>query len=421
MMIMLLGYVVQGSSKTCFFLSSTTVRLSKGSIFSHRLVFLTNIFTRTLSRHARNISSSPVQSMKAWYIKEYGSNDVLEFGSQPLPRLRKPTDVLVRVHAASVNPIDFRMRSGYGETLLNMWRKIENANEFPLILGRDFSGEVVKAGRMARRFRKGEQVWGTPSIISGGTHCEFVVASQDEISIKPANWTHAETASLPYVACTVWSALFSRAGLNPNNCHDKHVLVLGGSGGVGNFSIQLLKAWGARVTSTCSADAVELVAGIGADSVIDYNDANMKEELESLGGFDVILDPFGGPVGEKLSALLSKWKGAIFVTLAPPVLSKTDELGAGLGLLSAGRSFTSSALEKALCSGSLVSWGFFNPNGPALDYIRSLCESGMIKPVIQEVFPFSKTNEAYTKLELGHARGKIVVNVIGDDTVELSE
>lgn len=411
---MLQHSVVQGSCKGCLSFASSIGLLFRRPISTHRLVSLREICFRGLSTRARN-DSSPIPFMNAWYTNEYGSNDVLEFGSQPLPRLRKATDVLVRVHSASVNPIDFRMRSGYGETLLNVWRKMENTDEFPLILGRDFSGEVVKTGRMARRFTEGEQVWGTPSVISGGTHSEYVVASQDEISLKPSNWTHIEAASLPYVACTVWTALVSRAGLNRNNCQDKHVLVLGGSGGIGNFAIQLLKAWGACVTSTCSADAIELVAGIGADHVVDYNDSNMKKDLESLGGFDVILDPFGGQVGEKFTSLLSKWKGAVFVTLAPPVLSKTDDLGAGLGLLSAGQSFTSSALQKALCSGSLVSWGFFSPNGPALDYIRSLCQSGMIKPIVQEIFPFSKTDEAYARLELGHARGKIVINVADDE------
>lgn len=374
----------------------------------------THTFQRSLSSIAEK--RSPAHTMEAWCINEYGSNDVLHYGRQPLPSLRKPTDILIRIHSASVNPIDFRMRSGYGETLLNVWRKLENVEEFPLILGRDFSGEVVKTGRLARRFKEGDEVWGTPSVIAAGTHGEFVVASQDEMSIKPSNWTHCEAASVPYVACTVWTALVSRAGLKPNNCHDKHVLVLGGSGGIGSFAIQLLKAWGAYVTSTCATDAVELVAGLGADHVVDYTTANMKDELKSLGGFDVILDPFGGDVGETYTGLLSKWKGAIYVTLAPPLLSKTDEFGAGLGLLSAGQSFTSSALEKALCSGSLVSWGFFRPNGAALNHIRSLCQSGMIKPVIQEVFPFSKTNEAYAKLESGHTRGKIVISMISESS-----
>lgn len=106
----------------------------------------------------RSRSFSIAHSMDAWSINEYGSNDVLNHTRQPLPSLRKETDILVRVHAASVNPIDFRMRSGYGQTLLNLWRKLENVDEFPLILGRDFSGEVVKTGRLARRFKQGEQV-----------------------------------------------------------------------------------------------------------------------------------------------------------------------------------------------------------------------------------------------------------------------
>ncbi|KAL9968522.1 hypothetical protein ACROYT_G020629 [Oculina patagonica] len=356
--------------------------------------------------------------MEAWSINEYGSNDVLNLSRQPLPRLRKATDILVRVHAASVNPLDFRMRSGYGQTLLNLWRKLEKVNEFPLILGRDFSGEVVKTGRLARRFKQGDQVWGTPSVIAGGTHGEFVAASQDEISIKPSNWMHSEAASLPYVACTVWTALVSRAGLKPNRCHDKRVLVLGGSGGIGSFAIQLLKAWGAYVGSTCSADAVDLVAGLGADLVVDYSAASAMEELATSGGFDVILDPFGGDIGETYARLLSKWKGSMFVTLAPPVLSNTDKLGASLGLLSAGQSFTSTAFQEALCGGSLVLWGFFSPNGAALDHIRSLCQSGKIKPVVQEVFPFSKTNEAYAKLESGHARGKIVISMILEESAK---
>lgn len=154
---MLPSYVVQGSCKSCLFLASSTGLLFKRPISTHKLASLREIFFRVLSTRTRNRSTF-VQSMNAWYTNEYGSNDVLEFGSQPLPRLRKPTDVLVRVHSASVNPIDYRMRSGYGETLLNVWRKMENTDEFPLILGRDFSGEVVKKGRMARRFMKGEQV-----------------------------------------------------------------------------------------------------------------------------------------------------------------------------------------------------------------------------------------------------------------------
>lgn len=156
---MLLKSALQKLGRRCFARASTSILSSKGS--SHKLESLefkssADIFTRSLSSRTQNVC--PSYEMKAWYINEYGSNDVLEFGRRPLPTLRRPTDILVRVDAASVNPIDYRMRSGYGETLLNLWRKLENVDEFPLILGRDFSGEVVKTGRMARRFRASDKV-----------------------------------------------------------------------------------------------------------------------------------------------------------------------------------------------------------------------------------------------------------------------
>ena len=160
---MLLKSTLQKLGRRCFVLASTSILSSKGSSkgSSHNLDSLeftssTDIFTRSFSSRTKHVSRS--YEMKTWYINEYGSNDVLEFGRHPLPTLRRPTDILVRVHAASVNPIDYRMRSGYGETLLNVWRKIENLDEFPLTLGRDFSGEVVKRGRLARRFRAGDKV-----------------------------------------------------------------------------------------------------------------------------------------------------------------------------------------------------------------------------------------------------------------------
>lgn len=146
-------YVLQTLRRRCFTIASTSILSTREQFSSHNL---NSITYRSFSSHKENTSST--HAMEAWYINEYGSNDVLQFGSQPLPSLRRPTDILVRVHAASVNPLDYRMRSGYGETLLNVWREVENVDEFPLILGRDFSGEVVKTGRLARRYQKGDRV-----------------------------------------------------------------------------------------------------------------------------------------------------------------------------------------------------------------------------------------------------------------------
>ena len=149
--------VLLTSRRKCFALSQTnTFSFSRSKLQVSPVRSLIHTFKRSLSNNAANLSAR--NTMEAWYINEYGSNDVLQHGRLPLPSLRTPTDILVRVHSASVNPIDYRMRSGYGESLLNLWRKLENVKEFPLVLGRDFSGEVVKTGRLARRFRKGDQV-----------------------------------------------------------------------------------------------------------------------------------------------------------------------------------------------------------------------------------------------------------------------
>ena len=144
--------VFQTSCRRCFGLALNSTGLQLAARYSRNPTSFTSI-SDTFSR-----SFSAFHSMEAWSINEYGSNDLLELSRQPLPRLRKSTDVLVRIQAASVNPIDFRMRSGYGNILLNLWRKLEKVDEFPLILGRDFSGEVVKTGRLARRYKEGDQV-----------------------------------------------------------------------------------------------------------------------------------------------------------------------------------------------------------------------------------------------------------------------
>lgn len=149
--------VLLTSRTRCFSLSQTnTFSFSRSKRQVSPVRSLIHTFKQSLSNNAGNLSAR--NTMEAWYINKYGSNDVFQHGRLPLPSLGTPTDILVRVHSASVNPIDYRMRSGYGESLLNLWRKLENVKEFPLVLGRDFSGEVVKTGRLARRFRKGDQV-----------------------------------------------------------------------------------------------------------------------------------------------------------------------------------------------------------------------------------------------------------------------
>ncbi|XP_042795403.1 reticulon-4-interacting protein 1, mitochondrial isoform X1 [Panthera leo] len=394
----------------------------------------------------KKISTTSPRStvMPAWVIDKYGKNEVLRFTqNMMIPVIHYPNEVIIKVHAASVNPIDVNMRSGYGATALNMKRDPlhikTKGEEFPLTLGRDVSGVVMECGLDVRYFKPGDEVWAAVPPWKQGTLSEFVVVSGNEVSLKPKSLTHTQAASLPYVALTAWSAIHKVGGLNDKNCTgkrsvtelhrlqlEKHrvypppslpplclyrVLILGASGGVGTFAIQVMKAWAAHVTAVCSQDASELVRKLGADDVIDYRSGNMEEQLKSLKPFDFILDNVGGSTETWALNFLKKWSGATYVTLVTPFLLNMDRLGIADGMLQTGVTMGSKTL-KHFWQGVHYRWAFFMASGLYLDDIAKLVDEGKIQPVIEKTFPFSKVPEAFLKVERGHARGKTVINVI---------
>ncbi|NXF86838.1 RT4I1 protein, partial [Eubucco bourcierii] len=367
---------------------------------------------------ARGLRASPRSlSMPSWVIDRYGRNDVLRFTRDMMfPIIDFPNEVIIKVHAASLNPIDLSMRSGYGAAALNMKRdplKLKSTEaEFPLTLGRDVSGVVMECGLKVSYFKPGDEVvWAAIPPWKQGTLSEFVVASGNEVSFKPKSLSHIEAASLPYVGLTAWSAVKQVGGLNQSNCSGKRVLILGASGGVGTFAVQLVKAWGAHVTAVCSHDASTLMRKLGADEVVDYKAGNLEEQLKTLPLFDFILDNVGGSTEKWALDLLKKWSGATYVTLVTPFLINMDKLGVADGMLQTGVTVGSKTL-KHLLKGVHYRWAFFAPSGPSLDEIAELVDSGKIQPVIDEVFTFSEVPKAFQKLEGGHARGKTVINVI---------
>ncbi|KAM4865661.1 NAD(P)H oxidoreductase RTN4IP1, mitochondrial [Thomomys bottae] len=366
----------------------------------------------------RKISTTSPKStvMPAWVIDKYGKNEVLRFTkNMMLPLITYPNEVIIKVHAASVNPIDVNMRSGYGATALNMKRDPlhlkTRGQEFPLTLGRDVSGEVMECGLDVKYFKPGDEVWAAVPPWKQGTFSEFVVVSGNEVSHKPKSLTHTQAASLPYVALTAWSAINKVGGLNDKNCVGKRVLILGASGGVGTFAIQIMKAWGAHVTAVCSQDASELVKKLGADDVIDYKCGRVEEQLKALKPFDFILDNVGGSTEKWALNFLKKWSGATYVTLVTPFLLNMDRLGIADGMLQTGFTMGTKAL-KHFWQGVHYRWAFFMASGLYLDEISELVDAGKIRPVIEQTFPFSKVPEAFLKVERGHARGKTVINVI---------
>ncbi|XP_075058964.1 NAD(P)H oxidoreductase RTN4IP1, mitochondrial [Mixophyes fleayi] len=366
----------------------------------------------------RGIHSSSKRNtiMPAWVIDKYGKNDVLRFNEHTMfPIIHYPNEVMIKVHAASVNPIDVNMRNGYGAASLNMSRdplQIKmTGSEFPMILGRDVSGTVMECGLSVQYFKPGDQVWAAVPPWKQGTFAEFVVASANEISMKPKSLSHIEAASLPYVALTAWVALVNSCGLKKETCPGKRVLIIGASGGVGTAAIQLLKAWGAHVTAVCSGGACSLVKDLGADDVIDYTAAKLEDQLKTRELFNVILDNVGGTTEELALHYLKPWSGATYVTLVTPFLYNNDRLGIADGMMRTGITLSSKVI-KHFCKGIHYRWGFFAPSGPTLDEIAQLVDAGKIRPVIEKVLPFSDIPQAFQKVEEGHAQGKTVIEVI---------
>uniref|UniRef100_A0AAR2IGW0 Enoyl reductase (ER) domain-containing protein n=1 Tax=Pygocentrus nattereri TaxID=42514 RepID=A0AAR2IGW0_PYGNA len=342
---------------------------------------------RTLSTSARRSTV-----MQAWVIDKYGNNSVLRYTKNAsFPIIHYPNEVIVKVNAAGLNPLDINMRGGYGAATLAMKRDPLSINkagsEFPLILGRDVSGVIMECGLDVSYFKPG-----------------------DEVSHKPKSLSHVDAASLPYVAATAWSALVNTGGLNKDNSAKKRVLILGGSGGVGTFAIQMLKSWGAHVTVTCSQNAEHLVRGLGADDVVDYTAGPVERKLHTLEKFDVILDNIGGETEHWALSLLKPWCGAKYVTLVTPFLRNTDQLGLADGMMQTAVTVATKAL-KHITKGVHYRWGFFAPSGPALDDVSEMVDAGKIRAVVEEQFSFAQVPKAFEKVEKGHARGKIVVTV----------
>uniref|UniRef100_A0AAX7TZN1 NAD(P)H oxidoreductase RTN4IP1, mitochondrial n=1 Tax=Astatotilapia calliptera TaxID=8154 RepID=A0AAX7TZN1_ASTCA len=388
------------------------------------MLLCTQLLRCVLSVHylclTRNMSSSPPRlqgCMSAWIIDQYGSNGVLKYTEETtVPTISSATEVMIKVHAVSLNPLDVAMRGGYGAKLLKLRRDplsvMDNDTEFPLILGRDLSGVVVDCGSGVTHFALGDEVWAAVPPWKQGSLAEYVTLTEYEVSHKPKVLSHIEAASIPYVANTSLSALVNGGGLCRDSSSNKRVLITGGSGGVGTFAIQLLKAWGAHVTVTCSQNAVGLVRGLGADEVLDYTAGDVVEQLEMMEKFDVVFDGVGGDTEEWAMGLLKPWSGAKYVTLVTPLLLNTDSMGLLDGTLNAGFSLQSKAIQNLLSSGVFYRWGFYAPDGPALDEVSKLVDAGKILPVVEAQFSFTQVPQAFQKLEKGHARGKTVVRLI---------
>jgi NADPH:quinone reductase-like Zn-dependent oxidoreductase len=332
--------------------------------------------------------------VKAFVVDEYNKKGALRFGEMPEPDLRE-NDVLVEIHAAGVNLLDSKIRSGEFKPILR-YRP-------PFILGHDVAGTVVRAGSKVRKFKPGDEVYARPRDGRIGTFAESIAMNEADVALKPKNLSMEEAASIPLVGLTAWQALVERANLKKG----QKVFIQAGSGGVGTFAIQLAKHLGATVATTASAASADLVKGLGADVVIDYR----KDDFEKiLSGYDVVLNSQDAKALEKSLRVL-KPGGKLISISGPPDSEFAREQGLNVVLRLVLRLLSRGIRTKAKRHGVRFSFLFMRADGEQLSKITSLIESGTISPVIDRVFPFEATREALAYVETGRAKGKVVVKV----------
>ena len=309
-------------------------------------------------------------TMKAVQFHSYGGTEVLALEEVPRPQAG-PDEVLVRVRAAGVNPLDWKVRAGH----VKEWLK----HRLPLIPGWDVSGVVEAMGPGVNAFKAGDEVFGMLDFHRNGAYAEYVAAGALHLAPKPASLDHIQAGAVPLAALTAWQSLFEVADLKSVQT----VLILAAAGGVGHFAVQFAKWRGARVIGTASANNAGFLRELGADVVIDYHNTCFEEEVREV---DVVLDLLGGDIQQR------SWK----------VLKKGGILVATLGI---------SSPEAAAAHGVRGEGVMVHSDPAQLGQIAALIDAGKLKPFISEVLPLAQAARAHELSETGHVRGKIVLQV----------
>jgi NADPH:quinone reductase-like Zn-dependent oxidoreductase len=302
-------------------------------------------------------------------IHQFAGAEVLQ-ADDIEPSLPDAGQVFVSVRAASVNPVDFKIRSGKYPSVKD--------DRLPYTLGRDVSGVVEKCGAQATRFKAGDEVFGMVGIYGGG-YSEQVVLDEAAIAAKPSKLDHVHATAIPLAGQTAWQGLFRHGGLKAG----QSVLIHGGSGGVGHFAVQFAKAKGARVLTTVSTENVAFARSLGADVVIDYKSQRFEDEASDL---DMVFDLIDGETRERSWKLLKRG-GVLVSTLTDPLQEKAREFGVR-------------ALRYTV-----------EADGDELAEIAKLVASGKVKPHVQRTFPLKSAAEALAAVEQGHSVGKVILTV----------
>lgn len=308
-------------------------------------------------------------TMKAVSINRYGDESVLNYTDVNRPE-PQADEVLIKVHASGVNPVDWKIRDGLGEMF---------GLKFPIMLGCEISGSIEQAGAEVENFKIGDEVFGYLNMMRGGGYAEYAIAKTSEIALKPKNLDFETAASVPIGTLTAQQAIFDTAHLESGQT----ILIHGAAGVVGSFAVQFAKAKGARVLGTASGDDLEYARSLGADTVIDYKKEKFEDVVKDV---DVVFDNVGGDTQERSFQVLKKG-GFLVSTVAPPSADKAKEFGVQAAMVN------------------------LAPNAERLNEASQMIESGKLKTRVGTVLPLSEVKKAHKLSKAGHTHGKIVLRV----------
>jgi NADPH:quinone reductase-like Zn-dependent oxidoreductase len=310
--------------------------------------------------------------MKAIVIDQYGDKEELKENQLEKPE-PEANEVLIEIHAAAVNPIDWKLRYGYLKDKLSL--------EFPIVLGWDASGIVKKLGKEVESLNKGDRVFVRPELTNRGTYAEYTTAKENLVAKMPENIDFKEAAAVPLAGLTAYQTLVDVGKLDSGD----RVLIHAGAGGVGSFAVQIAKNMGAYVATTASSKNIEFLKSLGVDEVIDYTEDDFSQVLED---YDLVIDTLGGEVQDKSFDILKK--GGKLVS----IVEEPDQ-------------------EKAAHLGIEAKFHWLIPDGEELSVLAEMIDDNNLKPVVGTVFPFSEQGlkDAHELSETHHARGKIVIKV----------
>ncbi|MEQ9367804.1 MAG: NAD(P)-dependent alcohol dehydrogenase [Coleofasciculus chthonoplastes F3-SA18-01] len=313
--------------------------------------------------------------MKSVAINHYGGTDVLHLIDLPTPSI-KTNEILVKVHATSVNPIDWKIRQGMLQLLTGY--------SFPMILGFDISGEVVEVGTAVTRFQPGDQIYACLDNLTGGAYAEYAVVSEPAACPKPEKLSHKEAAAVPLAGLTALQALRDEGKIKTGY----NVLINGASGGVGSLAVQIAKAFATQVTGVCSGKNSEFVKQLGADRVIDYTQQDFTKDTAK---YDIIFDVVGNQSFWNCQDCLQP--NGVYITTQPYPVNFLE------------------SFVTAFLPGKKAKVVVVKSNGLDLKSLKELIEVQKVRPVIAQTYPLSAVAKAHQESEQGHVVGKLVIIV----------